>query len=170
MLSADQYPLLQYRASIAKHISPRFAFGYGLTYSNFTYTALQVTRNNAANTAALPPDASASKIPPQGGWDSLYDTICTVSITLTNSGRVPAAEVAQLYVGIPGSGQPKVLRGFEKQLIQPGESASVSFPLRRRDLSIWDTRSQQWRLPSGAFAVYVGKSVLDIQLQGSLQL
>jgi beta-glucosidase len=162
--------LLQYRAFIAKNIAPRFAFGYGLTYSNFTYTALQVRKNNAANIAALPSDASASEIPPQGGWSSLYDTVCTVSVTITNSGRVPAAEVAQLYVGIPDSGQPKVLRGFEKQLIQAGGSASVSFPLRRRDLSIWDVKSQQWRLPSGAFALYVGKSVLDIQLQGSLQL
>jgi beta-glucosidase len=83
---------------------------------------------------------------------------------------VAAAEVAQLYVGIPGSGQPKVLRGFEKKLFQPGGSASVSFSLRRRDLSIWDTKLQQWRLPSGSFALYVGKSVLDIQLQGTLQV
>lgn len=127
-------------------------------------------KNNAANTAALPPDASDSKIPPQGGWNSLYDTVCTVSITVMNSGKVAAAEVAQLYVGIPGSGQPKVLRGFEKQRIQPGESASVSFPLRRRDLSVWDTKLQQWRLPSGPFELHVGKSVLDIQLQGTLQL
>jgi beta-glucosidase len=89
---------------------------------------------------------------------------------VTNSGSFPAAEVAQLYVGIPGSGQEKVLRGFEKKMLQPGRSEEFSFPLRRRDLSIWDAGAQQWRLPAGTVESYVGKSVLDVQLQGDLVL
>jgi beta-glucosidase len=89
---------------------------------------------------------------------------------VTNSGSFPAAEVAQLYVGIPGSGQEKVLRGFEKKMLQPGQSEVFSFSLRRRDLSIWDTGAQQWRLPAGTVELYVGKSVLDVQLQGELVL
>jgi beta-glucosidase len=130
---------------------------------------LQVSKNPTANIASFPPDAS-NLHPSQGGLASLYDVISTVSVTVTNSGSVPAAEVAQLYVGIPDSGQAKVLRGFEKKMLQPGQSDVFSFPLRRRDLSIWDTGAQQWRLPSGSVEVYVGKSVLDVQLQGELRL
>lgn len=161
---------IDYKHFISQGITPRFAFGYGLTYSTFNYSSLQVTKQAGAITSATPPDANSRGPIPQGGLNSLYDIIATITIQVTNTGKVSAAEVAQLYVGIPGSGQPKVLRGFEKQLIQPGNSATYSFPLRRRDLSIWDTGAQQWRLPSGTFALNVGKSVLDIQLQGTLQL
>ena len=91
-------------------------------------------------------------------------------MTVTNSGSFPAAEVAQLYVGIPGSGQAKVLRGFEKRMLQPGASEVFSFALRRRYLSIWDTGAQQWRLPSGTYNIYVGKSVLDVRLEGSFAI
>ncbi|THY66554.1 putative beta-glucosidase [Aureobasidium pullulans] len=161
---------IDYKHFISQGITPRFAFGYGLTYSTFNYSSLQVTKQAGAIISATPPDANSRGPIPQGGLNSLYDIIATITIQVTNTGKVSAAEVAQLYVGIPGSGQPKVLRGFEKQLIQPGNSATYSFPLRRRDLSIWDTGAQQWRLPSGTFALNVGKSVLDIQLQGTLQL
>lgn len=130
---------------------------------------MQVSKNSTANIASFPPDAVDPR-PPQGGLASLYDTLNTVSVTVTNSGSFPAAEVAQLYVGIPGSGQAKVLRGFEKRMLQPGASEVFSFALRRRYLSIWDTGAQQWRLPSGTYNIYVGKSVLDVQLQGELRL
>lgn len=118
----------------------------------------------------MPPDAASSLRPPQGGLASLYDILSTVSVTVTNTGSFPAAEVAQLYVGIPSSGQSKVLRGFEKKMLQPGQSETFSFPLRRRDLSVWDTGAQQWRLPAGTAKVYVGRSVLDVQLQGVLRV
>jgi beta-glucosidase len=108
--------------------------------------------------------------PPQGGLASLYDILSTVSVIVANSGSFPAAEVAQLYVGIPGSGQGKLLRRFEKKLLEPGQSEEFSFSLRRRNLSIWDTGGQQWRLPAGTVELYVGKSVLDVQLQVDLRL
>jgi beta-glucosidase len=57
-------------------------------------------------------------------------------------------------------------------MLQPGQLEVFSFPLRRRDLSIWDTGAQQWRLPAGTVKVkvFVGKSVLDVQLRGELGL
>lgn len=160
---------IDYKHFISQNIAPRFAFGFGLTYSNFSYSSLSITENSGANTAPLPPDVTAG-VAPQGGLASLYDIIATVSVKISNTGPVAAAEVPQLYVGIPGSGQSKVLRGFDKQLLQPGASGTSSFALRRRDLSIWDVVAQQWRLPSGEFQVYLGKSVLDIQLNGTLSL
>jgi beta-glucosidase len=67
-------------------------------------------------------------------------------------------------LGIPGSGVEKVLRGFDKVMLQPGETVQVRFPLRRRDVSVWDVVAQQWRIPAGAYQVYVGKDVLDEEM------
>lgn len=162
---------IDYKHFIQADITPRFAFGYGLTYSDFAYSDLKVAKNNTADTSSLPPDAVApDHVSPEGGLASLYDVVVTVEATVTNTGSVTAAEVAQLYIGIPNSGLPKTLRGFDKQLIHPGKSTTVSFPLRRRDLSTWDTVQQQWVLPRGSYNVMVGKSVLDIQLNGTLLL
>jgi beta-glucosidase len=70
---------------------------------------------------------------------------------------VAAAEVAQLYLHIPG-GPARVLRGFEKKYLQPGEEAEVVFELNRRDMSTWDVVEQVWVLQSGEYGVMVGKS------------
>ena len=91
-------------------------------------------------------------------------------MNITNTGPVTAAEVPQLYVGIAGSDVPKQLRGFDKIELQPGESAAVTFELRRRDLSIWDVEVQEWRLGRGAFTLMIGKSVLDIVDTVTLEL
>ncbi|TIA59722.1 putative beta-glucosidase [Aureobasidium pullulans] len=160
---------IDYKRFVQQNVTPRFAFGYGLTYSNFSYSGLQMSANGSAVTSSSPPGTVAG-IAAEGGTTSLYDIIATVSIAVKNTGNVATAEVAQLYLGIPGSGVPKVLRGFEKQLIQPGASVNMTFSLRRRDMSIWDVVRQQWVLPSGAYNIMVGKSVLDIQLQGTLTL
>lgn len=120
-------------------------------------------------------NVSTAEFPPgngtvaQGGVPSLWDVIATVDCTITNSGSVTASEVAQLYVNIPG-GPAKVLRGFNKQGVDPGKSVKFHFDLTRRDLSEWDVVSQQWRLQSGNYPIYVGKSVLDIQLTGNLHI
>lgn len=160
---------IDYKHFIQRNLTPRFAFGYGLTYSSFNYSSLSVSVDASAIRSLTPP-GSTTGVAAEGGITSLYDNIATISVSVKNTGNVAAAEVAQLYVGIPGSGVPRVLRGFEKQLVQPGESVVMTFPLRRRDLSIWDVAKQQWTLPSGDFVVMVGKSVLDIQLQGTLTL
>jgi len=112
---------------------------------------------------ALPPQAPIE----EGGLPSLWDVIATVDCTVTNSGGADAAEVAQLYVGIPNA-PAKQLRGFAKQDVEPGQTVPVHFELTRRDLSIWDVVQQQWVLQSGNYPVYVGASVLDIRLTGSL--
>ncbi|TIA27769.1 putative beta-glucosidase, partial [Aureobasidium pullulans] len=150
---------IDYKHFIRQGITPRFAFGYGLTYTNFTYSSMQVSRNWFANTAKIPYDAvSPTTAAPEGGLTSLYDVIANVTVDVTNTGNFTAAEVAQLYVNVPKSGLPKALRGFDKITIAPGKKATYSFPLRRRDLSIWDNAKQQWILQSGVFTLMVGKS------------
>jgi beta-glucosidase len=160
---------IDYKHFIQQNITPRFAFGYGLTYSSFEYSSLHISVDASATLSPIPPGTTPG-ITTEGGTTSLYDNIATISISVTNTGTVSAAEVAQLYISIPSSSVPKVLRGFGEQSIQAGESVVMSFGLRRMDLSVWDTGRQVRRLGSGGFEVMVRKSVLDVQVQGALTL
>ncbi|QDS68965.1 hypothetical protein FKW77_008868 [Venturia effusa] len=153
-----------YRDFIARNITPRYPFGYGLTYTTFSYSALSITPMTSDLAYPLPPAPSK-----QGGNPNLFTTIAHINCSITNTGSVTAAEVAQLYIGIPNS-PPKQLRGFEKKLLNPEESAPFSFALTRRDLSIWSTEEQEWVLQRGKYPIYVGASVLDIKLQGVLTI
>jgi beta-glucosidase len=157
---------IDYKHFIKEGIEPRFAFGYGLTYTDFEYSGLVVDVDTTAAASRLPPNP---EIVLQGGIDSLWDEVARVRCTVKNVGDVAAKEVAQLYVGIPG-GPEKVLRGFEKQLLTPGEQGVFEFVLTRRDLSIWNVVEQMWELQRGSYQIYVGKSVIDLPLKGSLDL
>ncbi|GLA22010.1 hypothetical protein AnigIFM63326_000142 [Aspergillus niger] len=156
---------IDYKAFEQKNITPRYEFGYGLTYSTFDYSGLKISVHSGVNTDYLPPNSTIE----EGGISALWDVVATVTCSVSNTGSVAAAEVAQLYLGIPG-GPAKVLRGFEKKLIQPGKHMKVQFDLTRRDLSSWDVVNQAWGLQKGDYSVYVGKSVLDTQLTGTLTI
>lgn len=105
-----------------------------------------------------------------GGNPQLWDTLYNVTVTITNTGDVAGEEVAQLYVSMGGPYDPKiVLRGFEKVSIQPGESADVNFDLHRRDLSNWDTISQNWVISEHTKTVYVGASSRNLPLTAALE-
>ncbi|GFF25680.1 probable beta-glucosidase M [Aspergillus udagawae] len=164
---------IDYRHFIANNIIPRFEFGYGLTYSTFDYHNLEVHISGHVQKSYFPPGSelyTATEPKPPGGLDSLWDIMATVSCTVTNTGKVDAAEVAQLYIRIPGTGPDRLLRGFRKQSIRPGKSRDFHFHLTRRDLSQWDVSAQQWVLREGTYELMVGKSVLDIQLVGNLTI
>jgi beta-glucosidase len=104
---------------------------------------------------------------PEGGPSSLWDIVLRASLTVRNSGNHPGAEVVQLYIGIPG-GPLKQLRGFEKKHLEVGEAKEFAFALTRRDLSMWTAGG--WILQRGTYHVYIGKSVLDIQLSTSITI
>jgi beta-glucosidase len=157
---------IDYKHFVAYNITPRFDFGYGLTYSEFQYSGLHIKAVPSNTTYQI----SYGNGTQEGGDPALFQTIAEVSCTIANTGSVAAAEVAQLYVHIPG-GPERVLRGFEKVSIQPGNSASVKFELKRKDLSTWDVVLQRWVVPKGKIEVRVGKSVLDAgMLKGELVL
>lgn len=109
-----------------------------------------------------------------GGNPDLFTMLYTVSTSVTNTGDVAGAAVAQLYLGLP---QPpsrsadatpkKTLRGFSKHVLQPGETCNVSFELTRRDLSYWDIVAQQWTIAPGTVQVMAGFSSRDIQATAS---
>ncbi|KAJ7183523.1 glycoside hydrolase family 3 protein [Mycena filopes] len=135
--------LLDYRYMDAHGLTPRFEYGFGLSYTSFAYSDLAIRSSGST---------------------------LVVSFTLRNSGAVAGTEIAQLYLGYPpAAGEPpRVLRGFEDVLLAPGESQQVVMSVGAREMSIWDTPSQSWVRPGGTFEVFVGASSRDIRLTGSI--
>ncbi|KAK8105300.1 hypothetical protein PG999_008659 [Apiospora kogelbergensis] len=153
---------IDYRHFDRANIAPRYEFGFGLSYTNFTYSGIAVT--------GAPKAGAATGAIVSGGRADLFETVATVTVTVANSGAVTGAEVAQLYVGYPSSvtAPPKQLRGFEKLPLAAGASGTATFALRRRDLSYWDVSQQNWVVPSGAFTISVGASSRDIRQTATL--
>lgn len=158
--------LIDYKDFDARNASVAFEFGFGLSYTTFNVSNLQV-QSSASNLSRTP--NPAAPIQP-GGNVELWETIATVSVTVSNTGSISGATVAQLYLSYPEeAGAPvRNLRGFEKVALSPGTSGTLNFPLTRRDLSYWDTTTQAWTLPAGDIGVHVGFSSRNLPLQASL--
>ena len=139
-----------YRYYDKRKIAPLFPFGHGLSYTEFTYSDIQVSPERPSNT----------------------DTV-TVSVTVTNSGHVAGKEVAQLYVRDSQASverPEKELRGFQKVELAPGQRETLQFELTQRDLAYFSTRHGQWLAESGDFQLLVGASSRDIRLRANLTL
>jgi hypothetical protein len=125
----------------------------------------------------LPPHATDSSPQPlnpaggaPGGNPGLYDVLFTVMATIKNNGTIGGEEVPQLYVSLGGPNDPKVvLRGFERLSIDAGMSTIFRADLTRRDLSNWDTVSQNWVISSCTKTVYVGSSSRKLHLSQELK-
>jgi beta-glucosidase len=151
---------IDYRRFDALNITPRYEFGYGLTYTTFNYSDIYAYHTEiGANASMLPPSSRVA----EGGVMALWDILAVVQADIQNSGDNPAFEVPQLYIGLLNA-PARQLRGFEKMYLQAGESRRVTFELTRRDLSIWSTTDQSWLLQGGMINVYVGASSRDVRL------
>lgn len=156
---------IDYRHFDLKNITPRYEFGFGLSYTTFDYANLAISKTNSS-TASYPTGVISL-----GGHTDLWDEMVQVTVDVTNSGAVDGMEVVQLYLGIPGEDVPvRQLRGFEKPSITAGQTTTVQFALTRRDLSIWDVVAQKWLLQSGDYQVYVGRSSRDFPVQGTFSI
>lgn len=155
---------IDYRAFDANNITPRYEFGFGLSYTTFSYSSLKISKVDGPSTDEYPVGAIV-----EGGQEDLWDVLFQVTASVSNSGDVDGAEVAQLYAGIPG-GPVRQLRGFSKVDVESGKSVDLSFDLQRRDLSIWDVVAQKWQLQKGEYKVYVGGSSRDLPLEGTLTI
>ncbi|KAH8156739.1 hypothetical protein CIB48_g11508 [Xylaria polymorpha] len=157
---------IDYRHFDAQNITPRYEFGFGLSYTTFNFSDLHIAVNGTANTTEFPSGPVRS-----GGQTDLWAVVATVFATVANTGNVSGAEVAQLYVGIPGGDAPaRQLRGFEKAFLNASAQTTVSFDLTRRDLSVWDVVAQKWALRKGDYGIFVGSSSRSLPLQGVLTI
>lgn len=159
----DEKLLIDYKWFDAKDISPLFEFGHGLTYTNFSYASeLRVEKTFEADSTSIQRTAEKFSAPASASFegDSIYDTVLKLSVDVTNTGSVAASEVAQLYVTMPKSAKspPRLLRGFTKLPLQPGETKTATFSLRKKDIAIWDTPSQSWKVPEGTIKFSAGAS------------
>jgi beta-glucosidase len=107
----------------------------------------------------------------EGGNPDLWNVYVSVSVEVTNSGPLAGAAVPQLYLSYPeqdGVDFPvRVLRGFDKIYLKPGETQKVVFGLTRRDLSYWDVEAQNWRMVTeGQYKFVIGESSRDEKVSG----
>jgi beta-glucosidase len=156
-----------YRGYDAEGITPLFPFGYGLSYTTFRFSGLKVTPATLANAVSGPGPSSC-------GCNGQGKILATVTATVTNTGTVAGAEVAQLYLGDPkAAGEPpRQLKGYTRVSLEPGQSATVTFPLTGHDLSYWDDAANGWVVPPGTFTVYLGDSsaLTSLPLRGQLTI
>ncbi|MCJ1392303.1 hypothetical protein MMC18_005170 [Xylographa bjoerkii] len=214
---------IDYRHFDEAGIEPRFEFGFGMSYTTFEYSNLQIeylatpssivpstgqttvnpsicpstslnpadytfpasisslpfyiypylnenltyTSNPAAPSPSIIPEAGGA----QGGNPSLYDILYRISFTLQNTGGVAGQEVSQLYLELGNDEPVRQLRGFNKTMLQAGQSETVTIDVRRRDVTIWDVISQDWVEVTSlgtTIAVSVGASSRNLLLNGTI--
>lgn len=133
-----------------KKARPLFAFGHGLSYTEFEYGK---------------PSADASEMSADGH--------ITVSVEITNTGTVEGKEIVQMYVGDRKSSLPrpvKELKGFRKVNLAPGEKTVVSFVIGKDDLSFFDPDKHEWVAEPGRFDVYIASASDNIRGKVSFNL
>ena len=132
-----------YRYYDKKNMDVLFPFGYGLSYTTFACSDLQL---------------DASEITDQ---DTLKATV-----KVKNTGSCAGKAVVQLYAA-PGEGDVirpvRELKGFEKVELQPGEEKEISFTLDKRAFAYWNEELHDWYVPTGEYTVQIGQSSRDIE-------
>ncbi|KAK3321596.1 glycosyl hydrolase family 3 N terminal domain-containing protein [Apodospora peruviana] len=104
-----------------------------------------------------------------GGNPGLYDVIYTVSAVIKNTGKLAGTEIPQLYVQLGGKDNAfGVLRGFDEVALEANEQKTVTFNLTRRDISNWNSSSQNWEITNKEKFVFIGSSALAIRLNSTL--
>ncbi|KOS13956.1 beta-glucosidase [Malassezia pachydermatis] len=157
---------VDYRWFDSQNIAPRFEFGFGLSYTNFTYDDLHIDTLGATSWN----DRWQGAIASDGLPDWLFDDAFKVHFNVSNTGGWDGFEVPQVYVGFPpSSGEPpRVLRAFDRVWVPRNQTTPVSFTLNYYDLSVWNATHQQWRRPEGDISVFVGASSRDLRLNTTL--
>jgi len=159
--------LMGYRWYEARHLPVRYAFGHGISYTEFAIGAPE-----APSTYSAAADGSSAPL--------------TITVPVTNTGRRRGAEVVQCYVGQRRPAvvrPPKELKAFQKVWLEPGESTTVTLTLDGRSFAYWDPGSRYkgslmtdavgnfaatpdadpgWRIDAGTYDIYIGRASDDI--------
>jgi len=171
--------LIDYRWFDAKNITPRFEFGFGLSYTTFDYSNLRtyILASSEDSTYAKYEEgwAAGEATPIEQGSSTapwLHAPAFSLEFDIQNNGTVYGGEVPQIYLHFPESANepPSVLRGFTNVALAAGAKTTVVVTLSRYDLSVWDVENQGWKKPEGEFQVSVGASSRDLRLRGAIPL
>jgi beta-glucosidase len=136
-----------YRYFDTKKVAPQFPFGHGLSYTTFLYENLQLTKGDNQSV--------------------------TATVTVRNTGNRQGAEVMQLYVkDVECSVErpDKELKGFQKVMLQPGESKDIIITLPVDAFRFFDEKKMEWVLEPGKFQIMAGSSSRDIRLTKEIDL
>ena len=140
-----------YNYSAEKDPRVQWAFGYGLSYTTFDYSNLQIDKEAATNSETV-----------------------NLSFVVKNTGKVAADEVAQVYLSPTTPGQqirPIQLQGFARISLKPGESKTVTVKVFTEQFGYYSNKGQrQWNVEPGKYVVKVGSSSTDIKLQETVTL
>jgi beta-glucosidase len=143
-ITYDEGLKVGYKWYDAEHKQVLFPFGYGLSYTTYTYSNLKVTPGKNVR----------------------------VNFTVTNTGNRAGAEIAQVYAALPAAAEepPKRLVGWSKVKLNPGESREVTVEVDRQYLSIFKVDQNRWQLIPGEYEFLVGESSQTLPLKEAVSL
>jgi beta-glucosidase len=139
-----------YRYYDTKNLRPLFPFGFGLSYTTFSYIGINASATSINDTDTL-----------------------TIEVSVKNTGRVAGKEIVQLYLREqhPFVLRPeKELRAFQKVTLSPGEEKTVTFQLSKRDFAYYESALRDWSVQSGEFDILVGSSSRDLPLKATIRV
>lgn len=145
----DEGIYVGYRYYNSFNVKPAYEFGYGLSYSNFTFGNLKLSSNQ-------------------------FNKNITATLTITNQGKYAGKEVAEIYISAPSGKIDKPaeeLKAFAKtKLLKPGETQTLKFTFTARDLASFYADKESWIADAGDYVVKAGASSTDIRLQQTFHL
>ena len=137
-----------YRGYEKNGTKPLFPFGFGMSYTSFSFSNLKVQSGRGTDFAVADFD-------------------------VTNTGRRPGATAAQVYVSEPSAKEPRPaheLKGFERVELNPGQTKHVSIPLDARAFAWYNPQTHAWTVDAGRFSIAVGDSVETLPLTGTIDI
>ena len=143
-MTYDEGVKVGYKWYDAENKKPLFPFGFGLSYTTYHYSGLQVTPGEKTK----------------------------VTFTVANTGSREGTEIAEVYAGLPAAAQepPKRLVGFTRVKLNPGEKKSVTVEIEPKYLSIFDEQKDDWSLLPGDYTIMVGGSSDALPLKATVNL
>jgi len=143
-MAYDEGVKVGYKWYDAENKKPLFPFGFGLSYTTYRYSGLQVTPGEKTK----------------------------VTFTVTNTGSREGTEIAEVYAGLPAAAQepPKRLVGFTRVKLNPGEKRNVTVEIEPKYLSIFDEQKDDWSLLPGDYSIMVGGSSDNLPLKGTVNI
>ncbi len=139
----DEGIYVGYRWFNTHHVQPQFAFGFGLSYTTFKYGKPQLSAKTMTNGGKI-----------------------TLTVPITNTGKVEGKEVVELFIGDVQSTEErpvKELKNFAKVQLAPGETKTVTFDITTEDLQYWSTATHGFAAEPGLFKAYICASETDVR-------